>query len=354
MKPTVLVVLTLCLFISAPAQQTSEGQLIIQRKCRSEHAAPLQGRYGQQYPELIREIRVLDARPDTSRIGIVRAAWGQSEIKLASPVANELSKYLNNAYSRSKGGHSLLIVVKDLWITSPDGYVPGGGIFAGGHRKYYFRFHVEAYLAANDGCMPLISMDTTTEDREDESAPGIARKAIGELFDEFMDRIAAKDLDRERRLVSTEQIDSFNESRFAYPMDTAIRMTKGVYRTFEEFLQNAPSIGNAEFSRDNTGNYSLRIPDENGQLYYTHTVWGYCDGDHAYAMMDGNLFPIFEIHHQFYVLGSKEYRLKGGIFVPFFVPLGPVAVVGYTHINQEVARSLRVFRIDNGTGLVIE
>lgn len=354
MKPTVLVILSLCLFISAPAQQTSEGQLIIQRKCRSERAALFQANYGQHFPELIRGIRVLDARPDTSRIGIVRTSWGQSEIMLESPVADELSNYLNNSYSRSKGGHSLLIVVKDLWITSPDGYVPGGGIFAGGHREYDIRFHVEAYLAANNGFMPLISMDTTTVDRENEGAAAVGKKAIRELFDEFMNRIAAKDLDRERRVVSTDQIDSFNRSRFAYPMDTAIRMAKGAYRTFEEFLQNAPSIGNAEFSRDNTGNYSLRIPDENGQLYYTHSVWGYCDGGHAYVMMDGNLFPIFEIHHQFYVLGSKEYRLKGGIFVPFFVPLGPVAVVGYTHINQEVARSLRVFRIDSGTGLVTE
>src|SRR5579863_5471566 len=185
MKFANLIVLLLCLTIPVAAQQTAEGQLIIQRKCGSEHVAFLQGKYGQQYPKLIHEIKVLDARPDTSRIGIVRTAWGQSEILLESTAADELFKYLNNAYSRSKGGHSLLVVLKDLWMVSPDGYVPGGGLFSGAHREYNLHFHVEAYIEAKEGYMPLISMDTTTENQDNEIASAMAKKEIRGLFDEF-------------------------------------------------------------------------------------------------------------------------------------------------------------------------
>ena len=91
-------------------------------------------------------------------------------------------------------------------------------------------------------------------------------------------------------------------------MDTATRRVKGAYVGYQEFLNNAPTIANAEFSTDNAGRFVLSVPDQNGRFIYTHTVWGYCDGSRAYAMVDGDLLPIFSVHHQFYADGPKEYH----------------------------------------------
>jgi len=347
MKPTVLAIFSLYLSIhgqaQARAQATAEGQQLIQKKCRSEHARLWLDKYGRNYPEIFDEIRVLDARPDTSRIGIVPTGTsGQSEILLEGPVTSQMTGYLNTIYARPKGGHSLLIVLKNLWIAS----------------AYNFHFHVEAYLQAKSGFMPLTSIDTALDNLKGETAGVVAEKEIRALFAEFMDRIAEANLEKERRIVSAEQIDSFNRIRFAYPMDTATQLVKGAYRSVEEFLNNEPSIGNAELSADKTGSVELDIPDENGQLYYTRSVWGYCDGSHTYLMIDGNLFPIFIICHQFYVLGSKEYRSKSKVLLPLDLVLFgavPALLISMgTHIEPSVVRDLRVYRIDTGTGHVIE
>jgi hypothetical protein len=39
-------------------------------------------------------------------------------------------------------------------------------------------------------------------------------------------------------------------------------------------------------------------------------MWGYCDGQQCYAMMDGNLCPIFSVGNSFYVFGSTDNEVK--------------------------------------------
>jgi hypothetical protein len=322
------------------AQTRQTGQQIIQKRCGSGHARLRTGKYGQKYPELFNDIRVLDARPDTARIGIVRTSIGnQDEILLESPVAGQVpayrnkpvpalvTAYLEDTYARPGGNHALLIVLKNLWIATPDSL-----IFTHGFKVYNFYFRVEAWLQAKNGFMPLILMDTTLRELTGGPADVIAEQQVGALLDEFMARMASIDLNKERRVVSAEQIDSFNRSRFAYPMDTATHPVKGAYANYDEFLHNAPTIANAEFSTDREGKFDLSIPDQNGQLTYTHTMWGYCDGSRTYAMVDGNLLPVFSVHHQFYVYGQKEYNL--------FDPPAVMKVHG-------------VYRIDISTGNVM-
>jgi len=71
-------------------------------------------------------------------------------------------------------------------------------------------------------------------------------------------------------------------------------------------------------------------------------------------MMDGNLFPVFRVYHQFYVLGSKGYRDKK-LWLPFIIPLGPGGLVlGTTDVSDHVVRTLRLFRLNVKTGRVTE
>jgi hypothetical protein len=86
------------------------------------------------------------------------------------------------------------------------------------------------------------------------------------------------------------------------------------------------------------------------------TIWGFCDGKQAYVMMDGNVFPVFCVQHQFYVLGSKQYR-NPKVNVPMFIPLGlgyAVLMGGVNNIGDNVSRTLSVFRLDVQSGQVKE
>jgi hypothetical protein len=137
-------------------------------------------------------------------------------------------------------------------------------------------------------------------------------------------------------------------------MDTATTLVKGVYANVEEFRNNQPSIAQYEIAKDKGAELALSTPDGNGHFVYTHTAWGFCDGNQVFVMMDGNVFPVVRGHHQFYVLGSREYR-NNKIWVPFLVPLGPAAAVyGITDVHDNVVRSLRLFRLNVRSGRVTE
>jgi hypothetical protein len=334
------------------AQTGDAGQQLIRKKCGAEHISLPLDKNAALYPTIFDSIRVLDFRRDTSRIGLISTGRNaQDEVLFHWPAADQLARYMYAGYSSSQGGQSLLVVIKDLWISDPQGYVNLNNPF----WTLYFR--LEAYLKKKDGYIPLTYLDTTVQRMSGYSLPHAAAHQLPGLIDMFMQKVAA--LDQlggwaEKRTISYEQIDSFSRTRFDYPMDTVMHLMKGVYVNVEEFRNNAPSILQYELSNDKSGNMELRIPDENGHLYYTHTVWGFCDGKQAYVMMDGNLFPVFPVQHQFYVLGSKVYRDKK-VWVPLYIPLGPLAFAyGFTSVSENVVRSLRLFRLDSRTGMVTE
>lgn len=361
MKPFAFLLLLLPLTIPAIAQKSGIGQQLIQKKCVVDRLPLPLDKYGRDFPELFRQISVMDARPDTSRIGIVRTSrTGQNEVRFHSPVSEQLTGYLNAAYSRPAGRYQLLIVLKDLWIAFPDSFE------ARAYFELNIRFRVEAYVKVNDGYGPLMRFDTTLTGLRGLSVSLLATNEIRDLFDLFMNQVAATDPGRERRLVSYHQIDSFNSARFDYPMDTATRLTKGVYATVDEFLNNAPSILNYTIDKDPAGKPQLNVADEDGKMYFNHTAWGFCDSNQVYVMMDGNLFPVFSVGHQFYVMGSKEYRKKTrrvGYSVGTIVPIGSIMGMGAyfavsgtagADISGGTTRTLRIFRIDPVTGKVTE
>jgi len=336
----------------AQSQTSDDGQRFIKKKCRLVHVHLPLKRSGQPYPLLFDSIRVIDFRRDTSRVGIINTGkWSQDEVLFRTPAEAQLGAYLKVGYTGPGGSNTMLVIIKDLWISNPGSYA--GSV----HPRWNVGLRLEGYLQKENGFAPLAYVDTVAA-VIDHEVENIAAAELPELIGLFMDKVAdrLRDGDIEtKRTISYEQIDSFCRIPFNYPMDTAMRLTKGVYANVEEFRNNAPSILRYEVSKDPGSSLELQIPDENGQLYYTHTVWGFCDGKQVYVMMDGNVFPVFCVHHQFYVLGSKESR-NSKLHLPVYLEFGAAAlfVSGINNVRDEVSRTLRVFRLDVQSGEVAE
>jgi len=350
-----LTILLMASILHARAQHDSDAvQRFIQKKCSIVHASlPLDKNAVVAYPVLFDTIRVIDYRPDTSRLGIVGSEPGyQQDIRYHRPVAAQLSAFLNAGYTYPKGGYHLLVVVKNLWVSnrSDRRFRPKDA------PAWDVSFRFEAYAQVHDGYVPITFLDTLVTGTG-ETAAFVMRRVVPNLISIFMDKLASRDVDVDvvaKRTISYEQIDSFCRVRFDYPMDTATALAKGVYTSVDEFISNRPSVTQYELSKDKVSEVALSIPDGNGHFVYTHTAWGFSDGTQAFVMMDGNLFPILRVHHQFYVLGSNEYR-SHKVWVPFFSPLGPAAsIVGMTAVSENVSRTLRLFRLDVNSGEVTE
>ena len=329
----------------------SIGQGVIKAKCDTRHIGLPWRRRRPDNPTLFRGIRVVDYRRDTSRVGVVHSGVNaQTQLLFRNGgTSNGWSGFLDSVYASPKGDDSLLVVIKNLWISdSVDHSGPPRGLFSDPYwSRLAFRF--EAYLQHDGGFVPLVYLDTLAETKGTEDGYMTERRLI-ELTDVFMEKVAAMDnagTVARRRTVTMGQIDSFSHRRYDYAMDTALQPVKGVYASVDEFRNNRPSITDYKITKDNQGNLELRVKDADGQYYYSHTLWGFCDGWQAYVMMDGNLFPVFRVQHQFYVLGSDQYKRDVVAIIPFMIPLGPAAMMyGMATVNSGIYRKLQIFRLD--------
>ncbi len=340
MRLFTLPVLLSLVAVQTMAQHAIDGPEIIKKKCNTYHLSFRTDKYQQGYPGLFNNIRLLDLRRDTTRLGILRVSQrGQDEFRLPSLDDGNLAGYINTSYTKPGAQWSLLIVLKDLWISCPEDYGPMN------HFEMNIAFHAEAYLRTEAGYLPVTFMDSTAEQLSGDFMPKVAEYGIKDLFAAFMNLIASYDLTRTRRTVTLSQIDSFSQTRFNYAADTVTQFAKGVYKNLEEFRNDAPSILKYEISKDGLGDHDLNIPDDTGRFYLTHTVWGYSDGKQLFYMFDGNLFPVFRIGHQFYVFGSKEYHYRKLWLAPLGLPIEAM---------EELIKTMRVFRLDMDTGNLIE
>jgi hypothetical protein len=353
MKPYALTVVFFCVAFQALSQGPDAGQQLIRQQCGTLHVHLPLGQSGQGYPVLFDSIRVVDLRRDTSRIGLIGSGRGaQEEVLLGRPVAAQLTAYLNAGYSRPQGSHRLLVTVKDLWVS-------GRPPTRRKDRLWKMTCRFEAYLITGGGYIPLTYLDTVAR-ADDYRAEDMTAENLPDLMAVFMDKVATHLMTDDiatRSLVSYDQIDSFSRTRFNYPMDTATSLVKGVYADAREFRNNAPSKTTYEISKDDSDNLVLQIPDENGQLHYAAGVWGFCDGKQAYVMRHGDVFPIFSVYHQFYVLGSRDYRVgHTQLHLSRLLPFGDALIIdaAYSQFNDAVIKELWVFRLDVHSGKVME
>jgi hypothetical protein len=353
MKPYALTVILFCAAFQAFSQGPDAGQQLIREKCGALHVHLPLGQSRQGYPVLFDSIQVVDLRRDTSRIGLIGSGReSQEEVLLSRPVAEQLAAWLNAGYSRPKGKHRLLVAVKDLWVS-------GRPPTRRKDRVWKVAFRFEAYLTTDGGYIPLTYLDTVAR-ADDYRAEDMATENLPDLMAVFMDKVATHVMTDDiapGSLVSYDQIDSFSRTRFNYPMDTATSLVKGVYANAREFRNNAPSNTTYEIAKDDSGNLVLQIPDENGQLHYAAGAWGFCDGKQAYVMRHGDISPIFSVYHQFYVFGSRDYRVRHTeLRLSRLLPLGDALIIdaAYSQINNPITRKLWVFRLDVHSGKVME
>lgn len=68
-------------------------------------------------------------------------------------------------------------------------------------------------------------------------------------------------------------------------VDDTLNLKKGIYKTFNEFKENAPSIPlEFEVIKVNEIAYQLKIDQEKTNFY--GSVWGFCDGKKVYINVD--------------------------------------------------------------------
>ncbi|MEM9052763.1 MAG: hypothetical protein AAGC47_11975 [Bacteroidota bacterium] len=153
-------------------------------------------------------------------------------------------------------------------------------------------------------------------------------------------------------------IDGIGQSdNLEYPMGTAIKtnsLKRGAYKTFEEFLNNEPSLRDSfylEFKQRTNKNWegtTQVIPRLVEKDKKVKKVWGFSDGNAVYIFHQVEFFPISYTSGGFYFLGYGPLDSDGATTAQV---MGG-AIGGAIHASSQKAKSIR-YEIDLDTGEAI-
>jgi hypothetical protein len=273
---------------------------------------------------------VLDERPDTARIGVhmyvPTFGWNHpKQLVFHRPASLELAGYLNAHFSRPGAPYKALIVLRDLWLSDAN-YIREDMVRDPDklHERTHIRLKAEIYATKDSVFIPVMRYDTTEIYKKDNRYTGASYYFIwdhdlaivlNDMALRAIDLMTAKT--GSTRRVSIDDIRSFNHTRFETPISTSTTLTPGVYTSFDEFRNNAPSIRHFEVRKDNR-ELVLYITEPGGQSYYSHDAWGYCDGKDIYVMRDGALTRAWREGNAFYFIS--------GVYREVVVPPGSVGI----------------------------
>jgi hypothetical protein len=274
-----------------------------------------------------RHFEVIDERPDTARIGIhtfvpTVGIPRDRQLVFHRPAAAEIADYLNGHFARPDAPYTALVILRNLWLSDAAYHHnekeknPGFH-----HERTHIRLKAEIYAVRDSLFMPVLRFDTLQAYKRDNPYTNVSTyynlwdRDLTGLLNHMTDSAARLTLAKKdhSRLIHLEDIRQYNQSRFNVPITGNTDLLPGVYASFSEFRENAPSIHNFEV-RQEKGNRLLYIRETGGASWYSHDAWGYCDGKTIYIMRDGILYPLWKEGKAFYFYSQafKEIDMDSG------------------------------------------
>ncbi len=268
---------------------------------------------------------VIDDRPDTTRIGVhgnlpMNSHEFDRQLIFPNPAPLELTRYLNRYFVHPDAPDTAVIVLRQLWLSDTDPYFPGADPYRPASQGQsagtpHIRLKVEVYARRDNRYLPLVRVDTlqTTANVTYSNVKCTYigwEKELVVMLEELTENAALAVARKESagKWISWEDIHRFNQSRFTIPIFNSPIPSRGVYASFEEFRDNAPTIKDFEIKKGN-GGLAIYLKGGDGTSYYTHNAWGYCDGSQFFLMRDGLLKPLRKAGNSFCFYGIEPDEL---------------------------------------------
>jgi hypothetical protein len=266
-------------------------------------------------------VDVIDARDDSSEIGYCYSEGsyhynGYNEkifdkCYRIMPSAQEsietwAANYLH-IQKQNTSENTLLIVIKKFWI-SPDATPvlfsynkkgqPTDGFDAGVISK------MEFYLKKDSIFFPLYRFDSVLAFTE--KLPQYAGYLATETLKKSLEKLFTLNLDninRKKIKLNFEEITSNNGKNAGLPILKDTIFKKGVYKNFEEFKMNSPSLNDYELRKGKLGD--ILYVKENGKEYPERKAWGFSDGTNIFINSADKYSKLIKRENTFYFAGIK-------------------------------------------------
>lgn len=296
---------------------------------------------------------VIDARYDSSSYGFYQNYPDKYYSLVAEKnAADDINDFLKN-YLRimpnNSSGRKIIMVIKKLWAT-PDlqedddepqrNQATGGGVIA----KFEF------YCSNGEGYAPLYRFDTacgglkSMKREPPEYITRVLTLSVQKLLTTDFTRLSPA-----TKNMSFDEIILYSNQQSISPIVTASTYQKGVYKTFDEFKMNAPSILNYEIEEAKLTK-TIFLNDGKG-AYPVRDLWGYCDGSHLYINSADNYFELIKNGNTFISNAARSITRKRHIKAGNVIMLGVLAGgVGPNNKKTTYNLTRKFYELDMETG----
>jgi len=302
MKHILTVSLLLVQFLSAKAQYPTDNDL----PEKSERVKKI--KLSSQPADIsapaipIAGIQVIPACGDTVRLGFVQVGLANKRIAAApdKPWNAYLQNFVDNHFKPAftASGVQLIWIVKDLRINERT--------FAM-NEKAYVRLKADAYLSKDNAHYQLIQSLDTILIKGGMEVTHSHDQNIAKAFELLWDQsVAAANVDAANATLSVTDILSREQTRFALPILQDTVYKTGVYKTYQEFLNNQPSVEkfNVEIKKRRVTIQELGTTDNAGPVI--ENPWGICKDGEIYKYYKERLVPIEKSGHSFVISNYLE------------------------------------------------
>jgi hypothetical protein len=253
-------------------------------------------------------VEFVDARADKSKLGFVRMGEGNSFYNFVFPgkSIHYINSKLPDVFKTSGKEQQLLIVVRHFWmcqiITTPISWAEAQG---GGKAYISFSyFKADYYLKNGDSVKYAGKLDTIIK----------MRKWMGKISDDLLKQTLVSALWASNKLITSSALnpnfapvllfDSI-KNQFNYPIIAVNQSKKGIYRNYQDFLNNNPVEGDFEVKTEKAHTYLLSSTIDSS---VTKTAWGYCDGNDIYKQLNESFYKMNRVENTFELAGPRIIR----------------------------------------------
>jgi len=311
-------------------------------------------------------IKIIDARDDSSEIGYCYSEGGYYYNGYADKIKNKCYRIMPSVQQgittwctnylrinkQDSTGNTLLVVIKRFWISSDAAPIlllndkkgqPAEGFDAGVLTK------MEFYLKKDSVFYPLYRFDSvlTISKRLPQYAGYYITEALKKSLDKLFN-INWTNISRKKIKLSFVEIELENKktTKVAILNDSAFK--KGVYKNFEEFKMNSPSIAEYELREGKMGD--VLYVKENAKEYPERNAWGYCNGTDLFINSADKYSKLIKRQNTFYFAGIKGIarKSKHDFFYTSFLNLATNTGRKHTSFSQ----TIKFYKVDMETGEV--
>lgn len=255
------------------------------------------------------KIEVKDFRFDTTKAGYVRTGYKYKKLVTKNNISSSFEALLNKQFAShfDKGSkYHLLLVIKHLWLQETSDAEESNAKIAmqSDFLKNYSlgKATIEVYAKDQESYIPLFKLDTTIT--KDKKLSKIADELMIAPFVYCLQKLCSKNIDKAiatRRKIEEAEFLAY-QNRRQNLLTAQHTITKGIYMTFKDFLNNTPITQAFEVKTGLTDDLYLL---ENGGQRVVEKFWGYSDGERLFIRIDYSFFELCKDGKTYSLWGSK-------------------------------------------------